>query len=63
MSSFIALFSEIPNHASAIICTSILENLSVQVGVPRGVGSGYGRFEVLRGGGYGFEKPKQKARL
>jgi hypothetical protein len=27
MSSFIALFSEIPNHASAIVCTSRLGNL------------------------------------
>ena len=51
MSSFIALFSEIPNHASAIVCTSRLGNLSEQVGVPPGVGSVYGYFEVL-GGGY-----------
>ena len=36
MSSFIALSSEIPNHASAIVCTSKLGNLSVQVGVPPG---------------------------
>jgi hypothetical protein len=49
MSSFIALFSEMPNHASAIICTSILANLSVQVGVPPGVESEYGHFEVVRG--------------
>ena len=50
MSSFIALFSEIPNHASAIVCTSKIGNLSVQVGVPPGVGSGYGHFEALGGG-------------
>ena len=53
----------IPNHLTRLIYISNLGNLSVQVGVPPGVGSGYGRFEVLRGGGYGFEKPKQKARL
>jgi hypothetical protein len=33
MSSFIALFSEIPNHASAIVCTRKIGNLSKQVGV------------------------------
>ena len=32
-----------------IICTSKLGNLSEQVGVPPGVGSGYAHFEVLGG--------------
>ena len=32
-----------------IICTSKIGNLSKQVGVAPGVGSGYGRFEVLGG--------------
>jgi len=35
------------NHSPRIICTSIIGNLSVQVGVPPGVGSIYGYFEVL----------------
>ena len=47
MSSFIALFSEIPNHASAIVCTSKLGNLSEQVGGTPGVGSELGHFEIL----------------
>jgi len=33
-----------------IVCTSKIGNLPVQVGVPPGVGSGYGRFGVLRAG-------------
>ena len=32
---------------TTILVTSIMGNLSVQVGVPPGVGSGYGHFEVL----------------
>ena len=32
---------------SRIVCTSIIGNLSVQVGVPPGVGSEYGRSMVL----------------
>jgi hypothetical protein len=38
---------EAGNCSSKILCTSRLGNLSVQVGVPPGVGSGYDRFEVL----------------
>ena len=37
-------------HSSRIVFTSILGNLSEQVGVPPRVGSGYGHFEVLGGG-------------
>ena len=33
-----------------IVCTSRLGNLSMKVGVPPGVGSGYGHFEALGGG-------------
>jgi len=40
----------IPNHLTRLIYISNLGNLSVQVGVPPGVGSGYGYFEVLGGG-------------
>ena len=38
------------NHSPRIICTSKIGNLSEQVGVPPGVGSVYGHFEVLGGG-------------
>ncbi len=38
------------NRSSTIVCTSKIGNLSVQVGVPPGVGSGYGHSEVLEGG-------------
>ena len=38
------------NLSSRIVCTSKIGNLSVQVGVPPGVGSGYDRSEVLGGG-------------
>ena len=40
----------IPNHLTRLIYISNLGNLSEQVGVPPGVGSGYGHFEVLGGG-------------
>ena len=43
-------FSEMPNLSSRIVCTSKIGNLSVQVTVPPGVGSGFGRFYVLGGG-------------
>ena len=43
---FIALFSKLLNRSSRIVCNSKLGNLSVQVGVPPGVGFGYGNFEV-----------------
>ena len=33
-----------------IICITAIWNLSEQVGVPPGVGSGYAHFEVLGGG-------------
>ena len=36
-----------PNRSPKLLCTSRLGNLSVQVGVPPGVGSIYGYFEVL----------------
>ena len=36
--------------APRIVCTSKIGNLSVEVGVPPGVGSEYGYFEVLGGG-------------
>ena len=47
---FIGFLAKISSRASRIICNSKIGNLSVQVGVPPGVGSGYGRFEVLGGG-------------
>jgi len=40
----------IPSLIPRIVCTSKIGNLPVQVGVPPGVGSGYGRFGVLRAG-------------
>ena len=48
ISSFIALSLKIPNLTLRIVCTSKIGNLPVQVGVPPGVGSVYGRFEVFR---------------
>jgi hypothetical protein len=42
--------SEMPDRPSTLVYNSKIENLSVQVGVPPGVGSGYGHFEVLGGG-------------
>jgi hypothetical protein len=42
---------EIPCLSARIVCTSKIGNLSVQVGVPPEVGSRYGYFEVLGGGG------------
>ena len=47
---FIALFSKLLNRSLRIVCNNKLENLSVQVGLPPVVGSGYGRFEVLGSG-------------
>jgi len=47
------LSSEMPNRSPRIVCTSKIGNLSVQVGLPPGVGSGYAHFEVL---GVGLEK-------
>ena len=41
---------KIPTRSSRIVCTSRIGNLSVQVGAPPGVGSGYGHFVVLGGG-------------
>ena len=38
------------NRFSTIVCTSKIGNLFEQVGVPPGVGSGYGHSEVLEGG-------------
>ena len=49
ISSFIALSLKIPNLTLRIVCTSIIGNLSVQVGVLPGVGAVHGRFEVLGG--------------
>jgi hypothetical protein len=48
--NFIAFSLKIPKHSPRIVCTSKIGNLSVQVGVPPGVGSGYGHSEVLEGG-------------
>ena len=42
--------STLHDRSSRIICHSTIGNLSAQVGVPPGVGSGYGHFEVLGGG-------------
>ena len=39
-----------PLRLREIICIHAIWNLSEQVGVPPGVGSGYGRFGVLRAG-------------
>jgi hypothetical protein len=43
--------SEMPDRPSTLVYNSKIGNLSVQVGVPPGVGSGYGHFEVVRGWG------------
>ena len=48
--NFIGLLSSLAGGSPRIICTSIIGNLSEQVGVPPGVGSGYGRSVVLGGG-------------
>ena len=47
MHAILTFLIEMPNLSSRIVCTSKLGNLSKQVGVPPGVRSGYGRFEVL----------------
>jgi len=39
-----------PNRSSRIVCIRVQWNLSVQVGVPPGVGSRNDYFEVLGGG-------------
>ena len=39
-----------PPRLRKIICIHAIWNLSEQVGVPPGVGSGYAHFEVLGGG-------------
>ena len=49
ISSFIALSLKIPILTLRIVCTSKIGNLSVQVGVPPGVGSDMAFFEVLGG--------------
>ena len=49
ISVFIVMFQSC-QPASKIVCTSKIGNLSVQVGVPPGVRSDYGHFEVLGGG-------------
>jgi len=43
-------FLDVLYRSSTIVYTSKIGNLSEQVGVPPGVGSGYDRFEVLGGG-------------
>jgi len=50
ISVFIVMVSILPNHSPTILCTSKIRNLSKQVGVPPGVGSDCGRFEILGGG-------------
>jgi len=45
--NFIGLLSSLAGGSPTIVCTSKIGNLSVQVGAPPGVGSGYGHFEVL----------------
>ena len=39
--------SKLPNHWSRIVCIGVQWNLSEQVGVPPGVGSELGHFEIL----------------
>ena len=51
--NFIGLLSSLAGGSPTIVCTSKIGNLSVQVGVPPGVESGYAHFEVL---GVGLEK-------
>jgi len=46
----IAVSSEIPNRSPTIVSSRVQGNLSEHVGVPPGVGSDYGHFEVLGGG-------------
>ena len=43
-------FIELCNHPPRIVCIRVQWNHSGQVGVPPGVGSEYGHFEVLGGG-------------
>ena len=50
MSSFIALFSEIPNRSSTIVCIRVQWNHSDLSGCAPRVGSGYDGFEVFLGG-------------
>jgi len=50
MSSFIALFSEIPNSPSTIVCIRVQWNHPDLSGYAPRVGSVYGYFEVLGAG-------------
>ena len=50
ISSFIDLSLKIPNRSLRIVCTSKIGNLFEHAGLPPGVGSEYGHFEVLGGG-------------
>jgi hypothetical protein len=43
-------FLDVLYRSSTIVCTSKIGNLPVQVGVPPGVGAGYGHSEVFGGG-------------
>jgi len=48
--NFIGLLSSLAGGSPTIVCTGKIGNLSVQLGVPPGVGSDYGHFEVVGGG-------------
>ena len=49
MRLFLIRSTKKPYPCPRIVCTSKIGNLFEQVGVPLGVGYGYGRFEVLGG--------------